>query len=85
MDKVASAREEFPALTAWLFFGSAGIGPLPRGALSAMRKETEALLVDFDRRAWEEDVRAEARSLAPRPGSTFSPGPSRGGEGTALS
>jgi selenocysteine lyase/cysteine desulfurase len=66
MDKVASAREEFPALTKWLFFGSAGIGPLPRCALAAMRKETEALLVDFDRRAWEEDVRAEARSLAAR-------------------
>ncbi len=64
MHEIEAVREQFPALAHHRFFGSAGVGPLPRRALDAMRRYAEALRVGFVAQAWEDDPHKEARGLA---------------------
>jgi len=62
--QIEAVRKQFPTLATHRFFGSAGVGPLPRCALEAMARYAEGLRVAFDREPWEEDPHAETRRLA---------------------
>lgn len=64
MQQIEAVREQFPALQTHRFFGSAGVGPLPRGALDAMAGYAEALRVAFSPDAFQDDPHGEARRLA---------------------
>ena len=64
MYNIERIRNDFPALHKMVFFGSAGVGPLPRTAMVAMQRYSKELRVDFAPTAWEADPIAEVRSLA---------------------
>ncbi|HHR85391.1 MAG TPA: aminotransferase class V-fold PLP-dependent enzyme [Candidatus Acetothermia bacterium] len=64
MYNIERIRNDFPALHKMVFFGSAGVGPLPRTAMVAMQRYSKELRVDFATAAWEADPVAEVRNLA---------------------
>ena len=64
MDNIERFREAFPAVRKCLYFGTAGVGPLPQVALDRMAAAADRLRGDFTWNAWEEDLPAEARQLA---------------------
>ena len=66
MYNIERIRNDFPALHKMVFFGSAGVGPLPRVAMVAMQRYSKELRVDFAPAAWEADPIAEVRDLASR-------------------
>ncbi len=64
MYNIERIRNDFPALHKAVFFGSAGVGPLPRTAMVAMQRYSKELRVDFAEAAWEDDPLTDVRSLA---------------------
>ncbi len=64
MYNIERIRNDFPALHKSVFFGSAGVGPLPRTAMVAMQRYSKELRVDFAEAAWKDDPASEVRSLA---------------------
>jgi cysteine desulfurase / selenocysteine lyase len=64
MYNIERIRNDFPALHKMTFFGSAGVGPLPRVAMVAMQRYSRELRVDFSPAAWKDDPISEACSLA---------------------
>jgi len=66
MHNIEEIRAAFPALAGTFFFASAGVGPLPQVALTAIRQNLDRLRVQFAKESWEEDPAQEARALAAR-------------------
>ena len=64
MDNIDQVRDAFPTLKRTLFFASAGVGPLPQVALSAMQQAIDGLQLEFATTAWEENPMPTARKLA---------------------
>ena len=62
---VREIREEFPLLKKVVWLASAGVGPMPRAALSAMAAVNSKLYASYDPKAWsaEDEVRERACTL----------------------
>lgn len=62
---VQEIREEFPLLKEVVWLASAGVGPMPRAALSAMAAANSKLYAGYDPKAWnaEDEVSERACTL----------------------
>ena len=66
IDNATAFRNEFDAVLQSLYFGSAGVGPLPRQAIRAMGQTADRLRGRPVQDAWDEDRAGHARRLAAR-------------------